>query len=390
MTMPASLQRLLSNQSTDFQNLGFALYDLIAAVPVGDVVGPGVAVNLRIAVFSGTTGKLIADGGQTIAQVIAAATAGTVVGPAGAVADNLPSFNGVTGLIIKDSGVSALSVVVGPVAATTDNIAVFDGVTGKLIKDGAQTIAQVIAAAVAASGDVVGPAGAVNLSLCEYDGITGLLIKDSGILASTVVIGPAVAVNGNVAVFSGTTGKLIADGGAPPAGSPGLTLIAENLLGGDAADVTFAAIPGTYRHLLVVIYARSTVVAVSDYLYMQFNGDTGNNYDRMNTLWIGAATSIQGEFSQPQGRIGEAPGTLSVRATQMGCIQVTIPLYAGTTFDKNAICAGGAQSGNVGNTVSTGHNAFGWRNTAALTSIRIFPTSNNFKAGSMFSLYGMK
>lgn len=38
----------------------------------GDVVGPSSAVNNRIAVFSGTTGKLIADSGVTVADVVPA------------------------------------------------------------------------------------------------------------------------------------------------------------------------------------------------------------------------------------------------------------------------------------------------------------------------------
>ncbi len=42
----------------------------------GDVVGPSSAVDVRIAVFDGTTGKLIKDGGETIASVIALATGG--------------------------------------------------------------------------------------------------------------------------------------------------------------------------------------------------------------------------------------------------------------------------------------------------------------------------
>lgn len=39
----------------------------------GDVVGPAGAVNNRIAVFDGTTGKLIKDGGQTIDSLVALA-----------------------------------------------------------------------------------------------------------------------------------------------------------------------------------------------------------------------------------------------------------------------------------------------------------------------------
>ncbi len=46
----------------------------------GDVVGPASSVTGRIATFNGTTGKLIADGGQTITQVIAAASIPTFAG----------------------------------------------------------------------------------------------------------------------------------------------------------------------------------------------------------------------------------------------------------------------------------------------------------------------
>jgi len=42
----------------------------------GDVSGPAGAVADRIATFNSTTGKLIKDGGQTIAEVIAAASGG--------------------------------------------------------------------------------------------------------------------------------------------------------------------------------------------------------------------------------------------------------------------------------------------------------------------------
>jgi len=43
-----------------------------ASAGAGDVVGPAGAVDGRIAVFDSTTGKLIKDGGQTIAEVLAA------------------------------------------------------------------------------------------------------------------------------------------------------------------------------------------------------------------------------------------------------------------------------------------------------------------------------
>jgi hypothetical protein len=43
------------------------------------VRGPASAVNNRIAVYDGITGKLIKDGGQTIAEVLAAAAAASSV-----------------------------------------------------------------------------------------------------------------------------------------------------------------------------------------------------------------------------------------------------------------------------------------------------------------------
>jgi len=239
----------------------------------GDVVGPGVAVNNDIVVFDGTTGKLIKDGAQTIAQVIAAAVAvlsgldflthtdesatlpssrtllagsnitfndtvanqrtisstaggtGDVVGPAVAVDDRIATFDGTTGKLIQDGGqtiaqvITAAGDVDGPVVAVTDRIATFDGTTGKLIKDGGQTIAQVIAAA----GDVDGPASAVTDRVATFDGTTGKLIKDGGSTIADIiaaggggsgdVVGPASAVNSNLALFDGSTGKLIGDSG---------------------------------------------------------------------------------------------------------------------------------------------------------------------------------
>lgn len=79
----------VANGGTGLTSLGTALYVLrvnaagtaleYAAASggggSGDVVGPASSVTTRIATFSGTTGKLLADGGQTIAQVVAAGAA---------------------------------------------------------------------------------------------------------------------------------------------------------------------------------------------------------------------------------------------------------------------------------------------------------------------------
>ena len=57
-------------------NVQGAIDELAAAPPgAGDVVGPASAVDDRIATFDGATGKLIQDGGKTIAQVESSAAA---------------------------------------------------------------------------------------------------------------------------------------------------------------------------------------------------------------------------------------------------------------------------------------------------------------------------
>ena len=69
----------------------------INASLLGDVVGPASAVDERIAVFDGTTGKLIKDGGKTVAEVDGD---GDVVGPGSALDTAMCVFDGTTGKLI--------------------------------------------------------------------------------------------------------------------------------------------------------------------------------------------------------------------------------------------------------------------------------------------------
>lgn len=67
-----------------------------AAGGAGDVIGPASSVTGDVAIFSDTTGKVIADSG-----ILAS---GLVSGPASAVGTDIPIFSGATGKIIADSG----------------------------------------------------------------------------------------------------------------------------------------------------------------------------------------------------------------------------------------------------------------------------------------------
>lgn len=67
---------------------------------------------------------------------------GAVTGPASAVDSKIAVFDGTTGKIIKDSTVLVSSVVLGPATAVDSQIAVFDGTTGKLVKDSTIPVAR--------------------------------------------------------------------------------------------------------------------------------------------------------------------------------------------------------------------------------------------------------
>ena len=241
----------------------------------GDVVGPATAVDGNLAVFDGTTGKLIKDGGVP--------GSGGIEEP---VDDGNPkmrrTLTGVStwitsgGAAVLNVGVSAGTVAAGDhghvTLPTTDQKAGLDAAATPIT--GANPV--ITAADVTGGGDmtkaVYDPTG-INSSAFTRVNHTGTqtlaTISDSGnsaglntgTTAGTValgdhghatllnpnqkagidanaslsglnavatmadlpagggdVVGPATAVDGNLAVFDGTTGKLIKDGGVPGSG----------------------------------------------------------------------------------------------------------------------------------------------------------------------------
>ena len=152
----------------------------------GDVVGPASSTNSYVAVFTGTDGKHIMDGGA------------------------LPSVAGM---------------VVGPTSATNGHLAVFDQTTGKLIKDGG--------AVPSTAGLVVGAASVTDGHLAVFDQ-TGYAIKDGGAVPNAGdVYAPASATQGHLAVF-GSTPTQLSDGGAVPAAGSTVYAGATQLSGGSA------------------------------------------------------------------------------------------------------------------------------------------------------------
>jgi hypothetical protein len=167
-------------------------------------------------------------------------------------------------------------------------------------------------------------------------------------------------------------------------------LITETALSGTAASVPFSSIPATYRDLRIVVRGRSDAAGVNNVdLRMQFNGDTGANYDSVFTINNNSNTFFNGEIiAGTYGYMGQVSAA-TAPAGVPGVSEIRVYDYRGTTWNKEwqAHCATkrAASTGNLFNFHTSGQ----WRSTAAITSLTVLPSAGNFIAGTVVSLYGI-
>ena len=179
-------------------------------------------------------------------------------------------------------------------------------------------------------------------------------------------------------------GILGTDSGSPSGGGD-LTLIDEQTPTG--SSVTFASL-GAYTHLMLHWSARSTEAATSSLVNVQFNGDTGANYDRQVTISVAAAPFASELLASTSFQIGSAVGATG---TAGACGGGTFHMYdyRGTTFHKV-----GTAKNAVPRTTASGDFfeqslSVRWRSTNAITSMVLTLSGGSFATGSKFSLYGL-
>lgn len=183
---------------------------------------------------------------------------------------------------------------------------------------------------------------------------------------------------------AGTEYDLTGGGGG---GGGDLAVIDDVLLSGDQVDVLFPAagsLPTTHDHLRLVVQGRLTTAAASDdVIYLEFNGDTGNNYIRARVAHGSSEPAPALLDAQAKGEIGAMPAA-NATANYAGLVDIAIPNYRGTTYFK----AARGISTDIDNTTGGfvwDHGCL-WRSTAAITSIKV---KGNFKAGTRLTLYGL-
>ncbi len=153
--------------------------------------------------------------------------------------------------------------------------------------------------------------------------------------------------------------------------------IATNTLSSASATVTFSNIPQNYTDLVVVFNGLMTGASG---MLLQLNSDTGANYSDTIMYGTGSAAVSMRDSNVSQIYAEATGGGTTNQHTQIFNFQN----YSNTTTYKTVLIRNAKNVNEVGATVGL------WRNTGAITTIRLFVSSNNFSSGSTFTLYGIK
>lgn len=151
----------------------------------------------------------------------------------------------------------------------------------------------------------------------------------------------------------------------------------------DAPDITFLSIPGNYTDLVLVSQLRSTRASgVEDYGYIFLNNDlVTSNYSRIIVSGDGS-TAASAMFSNLIGI------TMPVASAAAGTYNVTTMNFM--NYSNNNIFKTVLERTSLASSITYAQIGM-WRNTAAVTSIKLAPYFGpNFGAGSMATLYGVK
>lgn len=160
---------------------------------------------------------------------------------------------------------------------------------------------------------------------------------------------------------------------------------------GGETSLSFTSIPGTYASLQIRALVRTLrALSGTDSMQVTFNSDTGSNYAHHRLTGDGSTAAAGGSASTTSATIINTATVMdsSTAGIFAGNI-IDIHDYASTTKNKTMRAFSGANGNTADTSFLMGLSSGLWVNTATITSIT-FTNSFGFKAGSVFSLYGIK
>ena len=163
-------------------------------------------------------------------------------------------------------------------------------------------------------------------------------------------------------------------------------LLETQVLASSQASVTFSSLSSyaaDYQHLQIRFVSRADADAGTS--YFRFNGDTGSNYAAHRLIGNGSSVGTLATTSSTFGFSGanqQSAGTTGSFAASV----FDILDFGSSAKNKTTRSLGGVPNGSIQISFYSGV----WLNTAALTSVTLFPNLGNFVTGSRFSLYGIR
>ena len=158
--------------------------------------------------------------------------------------------------------------------------------------------------------------------------------------------------------------------------------------GGGAANVEFTSIPGTFTHLQIRGIHRSTATTPGAFyaIKYQYNGDTGSNYTYHYIVGTGSAANAFAGTSQSDGWAGVCTSD-GITASVYSAGVIDILDYANTNKYKTMRILDGTDANGTGEAFFMSSL---WMSTSAITSIKLYPNTDNWAQYSSFALYGIK
>ena len=154
--------------------------------------------------------------------------------------------------------------------------------------------------------------------------------------------------------------------------------ISTTTLGSAQSTVTFNSFSGYTDLILVTDNVQSG--GTQGNLFIAFNSDSGTNYSR---TWLsGDGSSAYSGRESSQTKIGLTAYAYPQTTTRWAGI-VQIQNYSNSTTYKTVLVRGNNSAVGVDAIVGL------WRSTAAITSLVLSRSNDQFAAGSTFTLYGV-
>ena len=166
------------------------------------------------------------------------------------------------------------------------------------------------------------------------------------------------------------------------------TLISSNVLSSSTASVTFSSIPATFTDLVLRYSGRSDVAGQAiKSVNLTFNSIGGTDYSstRIQGDGTSAASGRSSSFSSIVLNFATEGSTAT--ANTFSNNEIYIPSYA--VSQNKPIGIFNAQEDNTTNAYLVAQAGL-LSNTAAITSITLSVSPDNFVSGSSFYLYGIK